>query len=155
MKIILISLVIFFTICSKSWAGELDGKGLICKFAGPNNTTKATLDGYGETRYYAFHLSQAIRYSLNIFKTLIKVKNLGDYWPYDTEIAFQNIVINRKTLIHTFYNNYPAEGYDLEIFYQCEVSNKKEILSILNKIIKKSLEQNKREREKAREGNKI
>jgi hypothetical protein len=34
MKIILISLVIFFAICSRSWAGEIDGKGLECSKAG-------------------------------------------------------------------------------------------------------------------------
>ena len=33
-KLILIIIVIFFTICSKSWAGELDGKGLECNCYG-------------------------------------------------------------------------------------------------------------------------
>lgn len=30
-KLILISLVIFFAICSKSWAGEVDRKALFCE----------------------------------------------------------------------------------------------------------------------------
>jgi hypothetical protein len=36
-KLILISLVIFFTICSKSWAGEADGKGIDCKMVDLDN----------------------------------------------------------------------------------------------------------------------
>ena len=154
-KLILISLVIFFAICSKSWAGDIDGKGLICKFAGPENTHKATIDVYGKIRYYIFENGEAIEYYLNTFKTYIETINQGRYSAYDTEIFFYNIMIDRKSLIHKFYNPYDNDIPVAEIYYQCEISNKKEILNILNKITKKSLEQIKKEREKAREGNKI
>ena len=154
-KLILISLVIFFAISSKSWAGEIDGKGLICKFAGPDNTSKATLDVYGRIRYYLFEDGEAIQYHLNIWKTHIETINQGKYIDYDTTIYFYYISIDRKTLIHEFYDAFGNGDPVPEIYYQCEVSNKKEILNILNKITKKSLEQIKKEREKAREGNKI
>mgnify|MGYP003651896472 FL=1 len=87
-KIILISLVIFFAICSKSWAEDIDGKGLICKFAGPDNTHKATIDVYGKIRYFIFEDGEAIQYTLNTFKNRIVPINQERYIATDTHIYF-------------------------------------------------------------------
>ena len=68
-KLILISLVIFFTICSRSWANGLDNKYLKCNYFGGSSTT-----------FYSF-FDGRVTMDLYLNEDL-EVKTRMKSWPY-------------------------------------------------------------------------
>ena len=77
-KIILISLVIFFAICSKSWAGDADGKGLICIQVGIYFVNLDEYNYYNKDKYFKkyFYFSEGktIIYQISASNSFPKVK---------------------------------------------------------------------------------
>jgi hypothetical protein len=153
-KIILISLVIFFAICSKSWAEEsnLNGKNLHCK-SYADAIGKVVL---GENYYFSFLNFKVIEkniisnlYPFEIWKDAINYRT-NNFYIYINQSLERERRINRKTL--EFYvdigGTYKTAGL-------CKIVSKDFINNTLEakrkSLIKKYEEKNKQERE----GNKI
>jgi hypothetical protein len=100
-KIILISLVIFFAICSKSWAGEIDGKGIIC---GEVNTYKQGL--YFEEGSVALHY-------FHLEKDKIEANTEVVYYEYSTTDIFWEI-------LYQDYKSMPIENTSLRGSYMLD-----------------------------------
>tara|TARA_B110000008_G_scaffold268564_1_gene296831 strand:+ start:443 stop:880 length:438 start_codon:yes stop_codon:yes gene_type:complete len=119
-KLILISLVIFFTICSKSWAEGLIGKGLICEGIGQPWHPQVWFfdDGYifhidfDDSRKEGTFVNQKTNYITN-----------AKFIIWSTVVADSKYKLNRKTLkleLSQWDNNNFQEVY---FYYQCRITN--------------------------------
>ncbi|MFL2660428.1 MAG: hypothetical protein ACJ0G4_00580 [Alphaproteobacteria bacterium] len=90
--------IIFYVLSFSALAGELDGKGLICKV-------------YGDTVGYFFDLDRAYEYKLSGGKDglEIKKKDVGKYLTNENSIFINEIKINRKDLSFQKYSSFRGE----------------------------------------------
>ena len=90
--------IIFYVLSFSALAGELDGKGLICKV-------------YGDTVGYFFDLDRAYEYKLSGGKDglEIKKKDVGKYFTNENSIFINEIKINRKDLSFQKYSSFRGE----------------------------------------------
>jgi hypothetical protein len=156
-KIILISLVILFAICSKSWAeGEnIDGINLHCKSYEEDIRYYSSDDYYIFTKaemnykYKAIKKSVYTYYPFNLTENTV-LYSMNNFWIFLDELTASNKSINRKTLEYSIRHH----GETI-IFGLCKIVDKEFIIKSLEKnrreLIKKYEEKNKKERE----GNKI
>ena len=150
-KLILISLVIFFAICSRSWAGEIDGKGVICgedvfyfddgkvyKISMSLNNYKitkreisdeyrATIDAITFWWYTKFKLN---RQNLNLYK--IEHKEVH----YDTDPVTGERPLPKLIDIDIFISSCDlAKSYkDIKIYFKAKKEQIKKEVEIKNKI---------------------
>ena len=94
-KIIFISIIIFFAISSKSWAGEIDGKGLICEINQPEKYQNKP------ARFIVgFNNGHAFIPTLNKNSSQPKVNLVSEeYFLSKDSISFFSHKVNRKNLI--------------------------------------------------------
>ena len=112
-KLILISLVIFFAICSKSWSNEIDGKGLQCIISELDGKKvdpkyyKQEIWYFSENKVAEVELNeQNLKLQLNKYNftpritTSIIEWSKKDKWPDDDYIYFQSVShrLDRNTL---------------------------------------------------------
>ena len=144
-KLILISLVIFFAICSKSWSNELVGKSLVCSLIVKKSILYPCPHHLCEGRKIKWFIgfgpkNQAIKGYLWFYNGEVREK-LVDNYNYSTTLDFismshlqyyndgkylgtTNININRKTLEMT-YTFFAALALSDVLIYKgfCEVMN--------------------------------
>ena len=105
MKIIIIILLLFN---SKVFAGEIDGKGLICKV-------------YGDLLGYYFENNRTSEYKIigGEKKLELKSKDIGKYYTNENFIFINEIKIDRKNLKYQRFSSFrgKCEAFkDLESF---------------------------------------
>ena len=107
-KLILIGIFIFFTICSKSWAGELDGKGLICECI-----KKCSEDNVDNFKLFLFIDDKVIQHRIwrNDAGEILDERFVsGPLYKLSPKIIeWDNNTLNRETLI--LQNKYLCEVY--------------------------------------------
>ena len=162
-KLILISLVIFFAICSKSWAEELDGTNLEC--------IGEKFPMYIQFKDNKTVISPFLNPSWFYFPNISSPINT-DIWGYWTDNNYVYITsglmrsnieiigrINRKTLEYYSYGYYDKKYKKMSL---CKVVDLKYINNALNnererriKERNKKLKELENKNKKEREGNKI
>ena len=157
-KLILISIVISFAICSKSWAGELDGKYLICDKELWKHKNRATLfDRQSRYEKYSFLSDDAYYFGFKNNKTVhyFLKKSNEEYEVAFTHLEFVYEITNFRVIfwdvMESFYDQTSAtavldrQSLELEFSYetpdswgkrvmQCKLSSKEKIISILENI---------------------
>ena len=104
MKLILIFLLLF---SSKAFAGEIDGKGLICKV-------------YGDLIGYYFENNRASEYKIigGEKELELKSKDIGKYYTNENFIFINEIKIDRKNLKYQRFSSFRG---DCEAFKRYQV----------------------------------
>ena len=95
MKLILIFLLLF---SSKAFAGEIDGKGLICKV-------------YGDLIGYYFENNRASEYKIigGEKELELKSKDIGKYYTNENFIFINEIKIDRKNLKYQRFSSFRGD----------------------------------------------
>ena len=90
--------IIFYLLSLDAFAGELDGKGLICKV-------------YGDTVGYFFDSDRAFEYKLSGGKDglEIKKKDVGKYLTNENSVFINEIKINRRDLSFQKYSSFRGQ----------------------------------------------
>jgi len=147
-KIILISLVIFFAISSRSWAGELDGKGLICE----KNYEKVE-NNYSKTKIYYFENSEtySVIFMDNSIDPIKKRRTDKSYYIsaatiyfYCSSYKFSLCGLDRKTLLLTFRSDMEIDYGEIKAKYQCEITDWSGILEHYKPALEKHKEEMKK-----------
>ena len=155
-KLILISIIIFFAICSKSWAEDLNGKALHC--TGSKNLPYVEPPTYIDYEYivsYIFLNNRKVKYLGVSERPPFHIRDWDDHYTYTTDNKniyffykdYKVFKINRKTLILS----YIKEKWE----YVCKLSTEIDIRNDLNRILNKYIKQKEAFDIKEREGNKI
>ena len=90
--------ILLYFIPLDAFAGELDGKGLICKV-------------YGDTIGYFFDLNRAYEYKLSGGKDGLEIvkKDVGKYLTNENSVFINEIKINRKDLSFQKYSSFRGQ----------------------------------------------
>ena len=120
-KLILISLIIFFTICSKSWSNDLVGKGIICEgIDQPWHPQVWFFDSKVNIHHIDFDNSRIE--GMFIYEERIYIPDAKNiFWT--SRDANSTFILSRKTLklkIEQVSNNQSKIEY---FHYQCRVTN--------------------------------
>ena len=91
-------LLLFVFVSFHSNAGELDGKGVVCKI-------------YGDTIGYFFESDRAFEYKISGGKEGLEVvkKDIGKYYTNENSIFINQIKISRKDLSFQKYSSFRGE----------------------------------------------
>ena len=91
-------LILFLFFCKSLFAGEIDGKGVICVI-------------YGNTVGFFFEDSRAFEHKPKGGKEKLelKKKEIGKYYTDENFIYFDDVKINRKTLSLQKYSSFRGE----------------------------------------------
>ena len=116
MKLILIFLLLF---SSKAFAGEIDGKGLICKV-------------YGDLIGYYFENNRASEYKIigGEKELELKSKDIGKYYTNENFIFINEIKIDRKNLKYQRFSSFRG---DCEAFKDLKSFKKNFDIELLTK----------------------
>lgn len=116
MKLILIFLLLF---SSKAFAGEIDGKGLICKV-------------YGDLIGYYFENNRASEYKIigGEKELELKSKDIGKYYTNENFIFINEIKIDRKNLKYQRFSSFRG---DCEAFKDIKSFKKNFDIELLTK----------------------
>ena len=146
--ILLFSFIAVFTISSKSWAGEIDGKGLICeKFNGKKNSNYPNIN--------TFYFDQEKAYVVEFFNSstdpIKKIKVDKSYHISAKEIHFKCTKyssdfcgLNRQTLILTAETDSEVSQFEVQAKYQCKVTDWSGILEHYKPALEKHKEEMKK-----------
>ena len=149
MKYLAVILALIIGTPSIAHAGELDGKGLICKsLDAPNDPMRG--------KQFLFRNSKVQSYGLNPFSNLlgksvpdITIGDEGSYSPSPSTVTwhsetFSKTSVDRKSLVLLIEEDFA--GRYRRILFQCRISNKQGInahMKNLQRSIKSSMKKNK------------
>ena len=120
-KLILISLIIFFTICSKPWSNDLVGKGVICEgIDGPWHPQVWFFDDDGEIHHIDFDNS---RIEGMFVSEKTSYGNNAEFIIWTSIYANSNFVLSRKTLELKLQQWDHNQSKTVYFYYQCRVTN--------------------------------
>ena len=120
-KLILISLVIFFTICSRSWSNDLVGKGLICEGIANPWHPQVWVFGDDEKIHHIDFDNSRIEGMFIVEKTLYDVS--ADYITWWQLAANSKFIIFRKTLKLKIQQWDANKSKEIVFDYQCRITN--------------------------------
>tara|TARA_Y100001936_G_C15990035_1_gene621803 strand:- start:757 stop:1209 length:453 start_codon:yes stop_codon:yes gene_type:complete len=124
-KLILISLVIFFAICSRSWAGEINGKGIICEKNPERNGIFPKIKIY----YFSARKAYSVPFLEDSINPIMKIQ--ADFYEisaneisfYCNRFKFSLCKLDRKKLLLTLISKTDMNYGKINATYQCKVTD--------------------------------